>query len=52
MGVPTAKRLRTQRDFQQVRTEGKRFLCGPFILQWRKHSEDEGGQSPSRSHCE
>ncbi|ADE55489.1 ribonuclease P protein component [Coraliomargarita akajimensis] len=43
MGVPTAKRLRTQRDFQQVRTEGKRFLCGPFILQWRKHSEDEGG---------
>ena len=42
MGLPTAKRLRTQRDFQQVRTEGKRTQCGPFILQWRQHAVDEG----------
>lgn len=36
MGVPVAKRLRKQRDFQLVRTEGKRALCGPFIFQCRK----------------
>jgi ribonuclease P protein component len=41
MGLPTAKRLRTQRDFQQVRTEGKRAQCGPFILQWRKRLPEE-----------
>ena len=35
MGVPVAKRLRKQRDFQMVRTEGKRSLCGPFIFQCR-----------------
>jgi len=35
MGIPTSKRLRTQVDFQQVRTEGQRILCGPFILQGR-----------------
>ena len=42
MGLPTAKRLRTQRDFQQVRTEGKRAQCGPFILQWRQRTPEEG----------
>lgn len=41
MGIPTAKRLRTQRDFQQVRTQGKRAQCGPFILQWRRRAPDE-----------
>ena len=42
MRIPTAKRLRTQRDFQQVRTEGKRAQCGPFILQWRRRTPEEG----------
>lgn len=45
MGIPTAKRLRTQRDFHQVRTEGKRAQCGPFILQWRKRGAQEGSES-------
>jgi ribonuclease P protein component len=36
MGVPVAKRLRKQRDFQLVRAEGKRSLCGPFIFQCRE----------------
>jgi len=42
MGIPTAKRLRTQRDFNQVRTEGKRAQCGPFIFQWRRRTLEEG----------
>ena len=36
MGVPVANRLRKQRDFELVRAEGKRSLCGPFIFQCRQ----------------
>ena len=40
MGVPASKRLRKQSDFQQVRSEGKRILCGPFIFQCHWHGPD------------
>ncbi|MFQ3224256.1 MAG: ribonuclease P protein component [Lentimonas sp.] len=36
MGIPTSKRLRKPREFQEVRNEGKRILCGPFIFQCRQ----------------
>ena len=42
MGIPTSKRLRKPREFQEVRNEGKRILCGPFIFQCRRLSPDEG----------
>ena len=42
MGIPTSKRLRKPREFQEVRNEGKRILCGPFIFQCRRLSSDEG----------
>ncbi|HBM86437.1 MAG TPA: ribonuclease P protein component [Opitutae bacterium] len=35
MGIPTSKRLRKAYDFQEVRSEGTRILCGPFIFQCR-----------------
>ena len=28
MGIPTSKRLRKPREFQEVRNQGKRILCG------------------------
>ena len=37
MGIPASKRLRKQRDFLEVRSEGKRILCGPFIFQCQWH---------------
>ena len=42
MGIPTSKRLRKARDFQEVRNEGKRILCGPFIFQCRRLAPGEG----------
>jgi ribonuclease P protein component len=42
MGIPASKRLRKQSDFQQVRSEGKRILCGPFIFQCHWHASDLG----------
>ena len=36
MGIPTSKRLRKPREFQEVRSQGKRILCGPFIFQCRR----------------
>jgi ribonuclease P protein component len=42
MGIPTSKRLRKPREFQEVRNEGKRILCGPFIFQCRRLSVDAG----------
>ena len=42
MGIPTSKRLRKPREFQEVRNEGKRILCGPFIFQCRRLSLEEG----------
>lgn len=36
MGIPASKRLRTKTDFLQVRNEGMRSPCGPFIFQWRR----------------
>ena len=36
MGIPTSKRLRKPHDFQEVRSEGTRILCGPFIFQCRR----------------
>mgnify|MGYP002634193167 CR=1 FL=1 len=40
MGIPASKRLRKQGDFLEVRTEGKRILCGPFIFQCHWHAAD------------
>ena len=45
MGVPVANRLRKQRDFQLVRSEGVRSLCGPFIFHCRQVSS---GAAPLR----
>jgi ribonuclease P protein component len=42
MGIPTSKRLRKPREFQEVRNQGKRILCGPFIFQCRRLRADEG----------
>ena len=42
MGIPTSKRLRKPREFQEVRNEGKRILCGPFIFQCRHLDSVEG----------
>ena len=42
MGIPASKRLRKQGDFLEVRTEGKRILCGPFIFQCHWHADDAG----------
>lgn len=42
MGVPVAKRLRKQRDFEEVRKGGFRSLCGPFIFQCRRHPAGSG----------
>lgn len=42
MGIPASKRLRKQSDFQEVRTEGKRILCGPFIFQCHWHAAESG----------
>ncbi len=33
MGVTASSRLRSQREFQEVRNQGIRILCGPFIFQ-------------------
>ncbi|CAA6679477.1 MULTISPECIES: ribonuclease P protein component [unclassified Lentimonas] len=41
MGIPTSKRLRKPREFQEVRNEGKRILCGPFIFQCRQLDSEE-----------
>ena len=41
MGIPTSKRLRKPREFQEVRSQGKRILCGPFIFQCRRIVADE-----------
>jgi ribonuclease P protein component len=38
MGIPTSKRLRKACDFQEVRSEGIRILCGPFIFQCRRRA--------------
>ena len=43
MGIPTSKRLRKPREFQEVRNEGKRILCGPFIFQCRHLNSAEVG---------
>jgi ribonuclease P protein component len=40
MGIPTSKRLRKPREFQEVRNLGKRILCGPFIFQCRQLGPD------------
>jgi ribonuclease P protein component len=42
MGIPTSKRLRKPREFQEVRNQGKRILCGPFIFQCRQLTSEEG----------
>ena len=42
MGIPTSKRLRKPREFQEVRNQGKRILCGPFIFQCRRLSVEAG----------
>jgi ribonuclease P protein component len=42
MGIPTSKRLRKPREFQEVRNQGKRILCGPFIFQCRRLTPEEG----------
>jgi ribonuclease P protein component len=42
MGIPTSKRLRQACDFQKVRSQGTRILCGPFIFQCRRLSCSEG----------
>jgi ribonuclease P protein component len=42
MGIPTSKRLRKPREFQEVRNQGKRILCGPFIFQCRRLSTEAG----------
>lgn len=42
MGVTASSRLRTQREFQQVRNQGIRILCGPFIFQALQHSTGVG----------
>ena len=42
MGVPACQRLRKQSDFQKVRNEGTRILCGPFIFQCRLPLSGEG----------
>lgn len=44
MGIPTSKRLRKPREFQEVRNQGKRILCGPFIFQCRRLSIGAGTQ--------
>ena len=44
MGIPTSMRLRRACDFQQVRSQGMRILCGPFIFQCRRLA-DAGNQS-------
>ena len=41
MGIPTSKRLRKPHDFQKVRNEGTRILCGSFIFQYREVAQDE-----------
>ena len=33
MGIPVSSRLRKPRDFQDIRREGQRIDCGPFIVQ-------------------
>jgi ribonuclease P protein component len=33
MGIPASQRLRKQSEFQQVRSQGHRIHCGPFIVQ-------------------
>lgn len=42
MGVPASKRLRRPSDFLKVRSEGIRFLCGPFIFQARDRQGVDG----------
>jgi len=42
MGVPASKRLRRPSDFLKVRSEGTRFLCGPFIFQARDARSEQG----------
>jgi ribonuclease P protein component len=39
MGIPASVRLRSPREFQEVRSSGHRIQCGPFIFQCRLSSE-------------
>lgn len=32
MGLPSSRRLKSNREFQKVRSDGYRVNCGPFIL--------------------
>ena len=34
MGIPVSSRLRKPRDFQDIRRDGQRIDCGPFIVQF------------------
>jgi ribonuclease P protein component len=40
MAVPAQQRLRSQSDFQQVRSRGTRIHCGLFIVQYLQHDGD------------
>ncbi|NCG09228.1 MAG: ribonuclease P protein component [Verrucomicrobia bacterium] len=41
MAVPAHQRLRSQSDFQQVRSRGTRIHCGLFIVQYLQHAVAE-----------
>lgn len=44
MGVPASQRLRQQRDFRQIRSQGIRIHCGSFIFQCLQRSDDTSAQ--------
>lgn len=46
MAVPAHQRLRSQSDFQQVRSRGIRIHCGFFIVQYLQH--ENACQQPPR----
>lgn len=48
MAVPAQQRLRTQSDFQQVRSRGTRIHCGLFIAQYLKHEQENASYPAPR----
>ena len=40
MGVPASQRLSQQRDFSQIRSQGKRIHCGSFVFQCLRREDN------------